>query len=142
MPHVVCNSAGRTAAEINAYRDRHYVPKSMAISGAGVDHDVLVSLSEKYFGHLGPADESKSEVVLPPTPTDVAVYTGGVRFYPMDSSPSNNALGVELTQIGLGFKGLSWADEDLYTYAVLQLLLGGGLSFSVGGPGKGVFTRM
>lgn len=142
MPHVCCNSTGRTAEEITAFRERHYVPSKMAISGAGVDHDVLVGLAEKYFGHLGPSAETSSGIVLPPTPTGAAEYTGGLRFFPMDRSPSNNALGVDLTQIGLGFKGTSWADDDLYAYAVLQLLLGGGLSFSVGGPGKGVFTRM
>jgi len=30
-------------------------------------------------------------------------------------------------------QGIGWADEDIYPVAVLQLLLGGGLSFSVGG---------
>lgn len=142
MPHVCCNSSGRTAEEISAFRQRHYVPSKMAISGAGVDHDILVKLAKKHFGHLGPVDESSLSVKLPPTPTEAAEYTGGSRFYPMERSPNNNALGIPLTQIGLGFRGMSWANDDLYSYAVLQLLLGGGLSFSVGGPGKGVFTRM
>ena len=56
----------------------------------------------------------------------------------MTQSPSNNALKMPLTQLGLGFPSVSWLQSDLYAFAVLQILLGGGLSFSVGGPGKGM----
>jgi len=31
-------------------------------------------------------------------------YLGGCRLYPMEVSPSNNAQGIPLTQLGLGFK--------------------------------------
>ena len=33
-------------------------------------------------------------------------------------------------------------DDDLYALATLQKLLGGGSSFSAGGPGKGMFSRL
>ena len=56
----------------------------------------------------------------------------------MTESPSNNALGKPLTQVALGFRSVSWLAPELYAMAVLQTLLGGGTSFSVGGPGKGM----
>ncbi|KAJ2763096.1 Mitochondrial-processing peptidase subunit alpha, partial [Coemansia nantahalensis] len=33
-------------------------------------------------------------------------------------------------------------EHGLYVYAVLQMLLGGGGSFSAGGPGKGMYSRL
>jgi hypothetical protein len=33
-------------------------------------------------------------------------------------------------------------DKDFVSYCVLQSLLGGGGSFSAGGPGKGMYTRL
>lgn len=54
-------------------------------------------------------------------------------MYPMKISPANNARGIPLSHLGLGFEGVSFVDEDIYPFAVLQLLLGGGFSFSVGG---------
>ena len=36
----------------------------------------------------------------------------------------------------------SYHDEDFYTFAVLNSLMGGGGSFSAGGPGKGMYTQL
>ncbi len=44
--------------------------------------------------------------------------------------------------IAIGFQGVSWQDEDLVPACVLHTLLGGGGSFSSGGPGKGMYTRL
>lgn len=35
-----------------------------------------------------------------------------------------------------------WQDADLVPMCVLQILLGGGNSFSAGGPGKGMYSRL
>ncbi|GAA5873585.1 hypothetical protein JCM1840_005967 [Sporobolomyces johnsonii] len=49
---------------------------------------------------------------------------------------------LEFTHIYVGFEGLSIHDEDIYALATLQVLLGGGGSFSAGGPGKGMYSRL
>ncbi|KAJ1665609.1 Mitochondrial-processing peptidase subunit alpha, partial [Coemansia sp. RSA 25] len=68
-------------------------------------------------------------------PGDRSVYTGGTWF---DSKPD-----VDFTQVYLGFKSAGIDDEHrLYAYATLQMLLGGGGSFSAGGPGKGMYSRL
>jgi hypothetical protein len=58
-----------------------------------------------------------------------------------DDATTTTATITTARQVSLAFEGVSWVNDDLYAFAVLQMLLGGGLSFSVGGPGKGVFTR-
>jgi mitochondrial-processing peptidase subunit alpha len=35
-----------------------------------------------------------------------------------------------------------WKDKDIYAINVLQVMLGGGDSFSAGGPGKGIYSRL
>lgn len=35
-----------------------------------------------------------------------------------------------------------WHDKDLVAMCVAQILLGGGDSFSAGGPGKGMYSRL
>lgn len=41
-----------------------------------------------------------------------------------------------------GASGVSWEDPDLYAICTLQMLMGGGGSFSAGGPGKGMHSRL
>ncbi len=45
-------------------------------------------------------------------------------------------------KIALGFEIGGWKDESMIAACVLQMLLGGGSSFSAGGPGKGMYTRL
>lgn len=47
-----------------------------------------------------------------------------------------------LAHLVLGFQGSSVSDPDFVPFCVLQSLLGGGGSFSAGGPGKGMYTRL
>ncbi|KGQ07660.1 peptidase subunit alpha [Beauveria bassiana D1-5] len=49
---------------------------------------------------------------------------------------------TNFTHIHLAFEGLPVASEDIYALATLQTLLGGGGSFSAGGPGKGMYSRL
>ena len=68
-------------------------------------------------------------------------YTGGFLSLPPLPPPANPAL-PDLTYIHLGFEALPISSEDIYALATLQTLLGGGGSFSAGGPGKGMYSRL
>lgn len=68
-----------------------------------------------------------------------ARYTGGFLSLPAQP-PSLN--GTNFTHIHLAFEGLPVASDDIYALATLQTLLGGGGSFSAGGPGKGMYSRL
>ena len=47
-----------------------------------------------------------------------------------------------LTHVGLALESCSYLDEDFFAYAVLNSYMGGGGSFSAGGPGKGMYTHI
>ncbi|CAF9940644.1 hypothetical protein IMSHALPRED_002106 [Imshaugia aleurites] len=68
-------------------------------------------------------------------------YTGGFLSLPPLPPPANPAL-PDLTYLHLAFEALPISSEDIYALATLQTLLGGGGSFSAGGPGKGMYSRL
>lgn len=93
-----------------------YRPEKMVIAGAGMLHDDLVELTDKYFSSL------KSPTIQLKSPT--STYTGGHRFI-LDTDE-------QLNHLYIAFEGLGIEDDDVYTLAVMQVLLGGGGSFSAG----------
>ncbi|KAG8631424.1 hypothetical protein KVT40_000564 [Elsinoe batatas] len=77
-----------------------------------------------------------------PISTNVpATYTGGFLTLPALPIPPNPAL-PRLSHIHLAFEALPISSDDIYALATLQTLLGGGGSFSAGGPGKGMYSRL
>ncbi|KAI1761037.1 peptidase M16 inactive domain-containing protein [Hypoxylon sp. FL1150] len=79
-----------------------------------------------------------------PTPEEISMpshYTGGFVALP-PQPPSNNPNQFVFTHIHLAFEGVPIASDDIYALATLNTLLGGGGSFSAGGPGKGMYSRL
>ena len=68
-------------------------------------------------------------------------YTGGYLALPPLPVPQNN-LSIPLSHIHIAFEALPISSPDIYALATLQTLLGGGGSFSAGGPGKGMYSRL
>lgn len=68
-------------------------------------------------------------------------YTGGFLSLPHLPPPPNPAL-PRLSHINIAFETPGIGSEDIYALATLQTLLGGGGSFSAGGPGKGMYSRL
>ncbi|KAI5811210.1 mitochondrial-processing peptidase subunit alpha [Peziza echinospora] len=68
-------------------------------------------------------------------------YTGGLLSLPPPSTPST-VHNPALTHLHIAFEALPISHPDIYTLATLQTLLGGGGSFSAGGPGKGMYSRL
>ncbi|KAJ1650607.1 Mitochondrial-processing peptidase subunit alpha [Dispira simplex] len=103
-----------------------------------LDHSSLLgnfsNTASKIFHRMGsssttPLSEDPAELTKLP-----ARYTGGTHFAPTPGSPQ--------THIHLGFAAPGMNSTAIYTLAVLQILLGGGNSFSAGGPGKGMYSRL
>lgn len=164
-----------------------YRPERMVIAGAGMPHQELVEMVDKFFSSLKPLDSlppspsvtqqlqqahqsrllntssANPQVVphilnpntqsvaksltraasylfpqpqvsgsVPKSPT--STYAGGHRFI---HDPSQ-----ELGHLYIAFEGVGINDDDVYAMAVMQVLLGGGGSFSAGGPGKGMYSRL
>ncbi|KAF3910757.1 hypothetical protein ABW20_dc0100312 [Dactylellina cionopaga] len=74
-----------------------------------------------------------------PNLTLPARYTGGQADLPPKYGPGENK---ELTHVYVAFETPGITSTDIYALATLQTLLGGGGSFSAGGPGKGMYSRL
>ncbi|PSN66464.1 hypothetical protein BS50DRAFT_554779 [Corynespora cassiicola Philippines] len=79
---------------------------------------------------------------FPPIDTSIpSKYTGGFLTLPPIPIPLSPAI-PRLSHIHLAFEALPINSPDIYALATLQTLLGGGGSFSAGGPGKGMYSRL
>ncbi|KAA8498038.1 Mitochondrial-processing peptidase subunit alpha [Porphyridium purpureum] len=95
----------------------------ITVSGVNISHSELEQLASEYLGAL---PRSKETIV------STTKYTGGEKRVSLDG----------MVACAIGFEGVHYKDEDLIPACVLQTLLGGGGSFSSGGPGKGMYTKL
>jgi len=98
----------------------------IVVAGAGVEHSEFVSQVEAAFSGAAPASGAA---------TVASKYTGGQ--FCMPGEPADG-----MTHAFLGFNSASWNSTDLIPMCILQTLMGGGGSFSMGGPGKGMYSRL
>jgi len=68
-------------------------------------------------------------------------YTGGFLTLPSIPVPPSPMI-PRISHIHLAFESLPIGSDSIYALATLQTLLGGGGSFSAGGPGKGMYSRL
>lgn len=121
-----------TAQNLRTFVDTWYTPDRIVVAGAGMTHQQLVDVAQEKFGHLQPRESAQSDAYA--RAKEPSRYTGGERYI---SAPE-----LDFTHVYVAFEGLSVHDEDIYALVTLQILLGGGGSFSAGGPGKGMYSRL
>lgn len=119
---------------IREYRRRYYRPENIVAGFVCVEHDRAVELVEKYLGDFAKEDISGLEKI-----DSSSKYVGSEISIPMNEPVGNLP---EFTHLHVAFEGLPISDPDVYALATLQTLLGGGGSFSAGGPGKGMYSRL
>ncbi|XP_058818680.1 mitochondrial-processing peptidase subunit alpha [Topomyia yanbarensis] len=127
-----------------AYLRHHHTPDRMVLAGVGVSHDELVQLAEKFFVDGSATWETEKSSAKEPAGVDtsIAQYTGGSKLEEC-IIPVYAAVGLpELAHVVIGLRGCSHQDNDFITACVLNIMMGGGGSFSAGGPGKGMYTRL
>jgi processing peptidase subunit alpha len=124
------SAAHLTPAVVRAFWEAHFVqnPHEIVVAGAGIAHAALVELADRHFGHLQQQQAS-------PRPLPPSQYQGGQAnmVHPVEDG---------FIRIGLVWPSGGWFGDDLVATCVLQTLLGGGNSFSAGGPGKGMYSRL
>ncbi|RKP01748.1 hypothetical protein CXG81DRAFT_11623 [Caulochytrium protostelioides] len=128
--------AAITPEMLHAFRARWYRPEQMVLAGVGMPHEQLVEQALAAFGDLPAATTPLPS--LPPTQ-----YHGGYHYVNAHALPKNpNPEVMPLTHVYIGFEAPSLNDPDIFAVATLASLMGGGGSFSAGGPGKGMYTRL
>ncbi|VDO31795.1 unnamed protein product [Haemonchus placei] len=135
-----------TREHINSYISQYHAPERIVVAGVGVSHEELVAAVQRHFEPGTAMWDKNPDLLLPNLPQidrSVAQYTGGEMRIQKDLSTL--AIGTpypNLAHVALGFEGVSYKDPDFVAFCVLHMLLGGGGSFSAGGPGKGMYTRL
>ncbi|KAJ8300575.1 hypothetical protein KUTeg_022094 [Tegillarca granosa] len=129
------------------YMKNFHTPDRMVVAGVGMDHKTLVDLVRKYFIELKrPIWEEDSNLIDKSKHVDksIAQYTGG--DLRVEKDLSDVSLGPtpmpELAHVMFGLESCSHQDDDFLAFCVLNMMMGGGGSFSSGGPGKGMYSRL
>lgn len=154
-----------TVDTLRDYRKMWYRPDRLVVAAAGVEHEQLVELAERHFGHVKPVSSPSPSIHAPtpsasaynsPAPANSASFstsaTASATPVSSPTSASNDSFeylstaparytggtlvlenpALEFTHIYVGYESLPIHDEDIYAVATLQILLGGGGSFSAG----------
>ncbi|KAI3524678.1 hypothetical protein L1887_03341 [Cichorium endivia] len=104
----------------------NYTAPRMVLAASGVEHEELLKYAEPLLSDLpggAQVNEPKS------------VYVGGEHRIMADTGRTSFALAFELP-------GAWLKEKEAMALTVLQMLMGGGGSFSAGGPGKGMYSRL
>lgn len=119
-----------TRQKVLDFKSKYFVPENCIISASAVEHESFVKKVEKAFaGFSVDARAGASTSVQPST------YTGGMVV-------DQRTLREEFVRCTVAFEVGGWNSDQFVASCVLQTLLGGGSSFSAGGPGKGMYTRL
>jgi len=120
-----------TAENLRTFLQKKCTPDRLIVMGVNVNFDELCKWTVRSFAEYEGSWSSPAPVCQDPAP---AVYTGGEIRVDKPNPLCHLMLGWEV-------KG-GWNGPSLAAITVLQMFLGGGGSFSTGGPGKGMHTRL
>jgi processing peptidase subunit alpha len=135
------NLATMDKQKLDHFRNMWFTPDRMVLVGIGVDHELLLNLAEIELGSIQQASPELKK--LQQESSRPASYSGGIFIQDTTGLEKNpNPDQMTLTHVQIAYETMSITDPDIYSLATLGQLLGGGGSFSAGGPGKGMYTRL
>ncbi|KAM4131355.1 hypothetical protein ACJW30_01G170100 [Castanea mollissima] len=104
----------------------NYTAPRLVLAATGVENDELLSVAEPLLSDLPSVSHTEEPK---------SVYTGGDYRCQSKSGRTHFALAFELP-------GGWHKEKEAVILTVLEALMGGGGSFSAGGPGKGMYSRL
>ncbi|KAG7036456.1 Mitochondrial-processing peptidase subunit alpha [Cucurbita argyrosperma subsp. argyrosperma] len=104
----------------------NYTAPRMVLAASGVEHEELLSIAEPLLSDLPK---------VPSLKVPESAYVGGDYRRQADCGSTHVALAFEVP-------GGWHKEKNAIVLTVLQMLMGGGGSFSAGGPGKGMHSRL
>lgn len=119
-----------TTESVEQFRRECLFGENIVLAAAGVDHAFFVSLADELFGHL--PSKPLSPVFQQNMPSK---FIGGLRV-------DQRELKEPFAKACMAFEMGGWSDPMLVPSCVLQQILGVASSFSAGGPGKGMYSRL
>lgn len=132
---------------IYSFMNSLYLPKRVVLTCIGTDHNEFVQMAVQKFGSITPIwKENNPDIKTHEIDNRKSEWIGGYKIVEKDLSDlnqgSNNQL-PELTHLVVGLESPAFLNErDFVTSCVINTLMGGGGSFSAGGPGKGMYSRL
>ena len=138
----VCPEGGVSqirSEHIQWYLSSHFRLDRMVLAGLGVEHRTLLDIAERYFDQPEVSwGEAKDE-----PDNSIAQYTGGEVRIERSVAPviGPNPL-PNLAYVTITSECVSYEDPLFFAFAVMDIMMGGGSSFSAGGPGKGMYSRL
>ncbi|XP_047308568.1 mitochondrial-processing peptidase subunit alpha-like [Impatiens glandulifera] len=108
------------------FLSENYTAPRMVLAASGIEHEELLKIAEPLLSDI----PSVSNIDVPKSN-----YVGGDYRCQGESGMTHFALAFEAPGGWLNVK-------DSMVLTVLQMLMGGGGSFSAGGPGKGMYSRL
>eukprot|EP00605_Chrysophyceae_sp_TOSAG23-4_P002348 GSChrysophyteH1.ASY1.ANO1.2596.1 assembled CDS len=121
-----------TPEMVSDFHRKNFVGSNCYVVAAGVDHSYFLSLVKERFGDIAVTHHTREELQNQRRPS---IYKGGM-------VKSERGLKEPYVKVAVAFEAGGWDDPDVIPKCVLNQLLGGGSSFSAGGPGKGMYTRL
>jgi processing peptidase subunit alpha len=118
-----------TASTLQEFRSKYFFGENCVLSVVGLEHEEVVSMVSKRFNAL-PVGNAATVAVKK------TEYVGGML------SEERELKDPSFIKVCMGFEVGGWRSPNLVPMCVMQQLLGGGSSFSAGGPGKGMYTRL
>eukprot|EP00210_Caulerpa_lentillifera_P007646 g7300.t1 len=126
LTNTVLSLDGLTPERLKEFHTEHFRPNRMVLSAAGIDHGTLVGLVESTAGSLPTGS---------PYSAPLSSYMGGEVRKPHGDKLCHMILAFDVQG--------GWEDmKAACSMTVLLYLMGGGGSFSSGGPGKGMHSRL
>jgi mitochondrial-processing peptidase subunit alpha len=128
-----------------AWHDAYFTPDRLVVAAAGIEHEELCRLTQEHFGALGTRSSGPHDglSVTPREPVPFRKWHSDFRVLERTKTPKLRPGDPNVAHIAVAWQGPSAHDQDgIYASAVLQTLMGGGASFSSGGPGKGMYSHL
>lgn len=113
------------------YWRRNFTTRNMLVVGTGMAHGELHNAAVDTFGSI---EDSHAQASPRDDQDHLLRYSGGAQFIENEDIP--------LVHMLIGFQGAPISSDRSFALAILQMLMGGGNSFSAGGPGKGMYSRL
>lgn len=141
-----------TREDLYFFQQALYKPERTVLTCIGTDHQEFVEMTKENFCSQAPIWNSDKSVLGSNQDKTVEIdqrkstWKGGSCIIEKDLSDLNQGTNnqmPELTHLVVGLESPSYLNEhDFVTSCVINTLMGGGGSFSAGGPGKGMYSRL